>query len=229
MKLKVSFLEFPLLLSSATLIDSHLFLRYLDLIVVNLTYPERNREVQVYCFESLRDVVTGEIVDGFEIVMPADIRDFELNLYKLEIVQDNELLLRMPSLPHQMQYDSARRHSELNRMKLMCNRCQEAQEICVTDIDSAPSRKQKTLRLRFPEHVSLVNLVSIAKELPIVIQPYNYETTMFGNASNRNWVCNVSWKVASFKTRRKAQGSAVKSTTAFLSELFGTAVSMSND
>ena len=189
---------------------------------MNLTYPERNREVQVYSFEGLRDLVSGEIVDGFQIVMPADIRNLEKDLYKLEIVQDNELLLHMPSLPHQMQYDSVRRHSELNRMNLMCIRCQEAQEVCVKDIDSAPSRKLKTLRLRFPENVSLANLVSsLDFVLPIVIEPYNYETTMFGGAAQRNWVCNVSWKVASVETRRKAQGSAVKSTSVFLSELFG--------
>jgi hypothetical protein len=33
-------------------------------------------------------------------------------------------------------------------------------------------------------------------------------------------LCNVSWKVANIETRRKIQGSAAKSTTSKLSDLF---------
>jgi hypothetical protein len=77
---------------------------------MNLTYPERNREVALYCFKGLMDPTSGDIVDGFQIVMPVDHRDFAEDFFKLEIVNDNELSLHMPSLPYQMQFDSVNRH-----------------------------------------------------------------------------------------------------------------------
>ena len=93
-------------------------------------------------------------------MMPVDFCDVARDLYKLEIVQDNELLLHMPSLPYAIQFDSVARHAELNKLGVMCDRCQEAQEICITDIDAAPARRHKVLRLRFPEHIILGNMAS---------------------------------------------------------------------
>jgi hypothetical protein len=192
-----------------------------DLIVVNLTYPERNREVQVFCFENYRDDGTGDIVNGFQIMVDADVRDYEKDLFKLEIVHDNELLLHMPSLPYHLQYDSALRHRTLVAMELLSDRCQEAQEICISDILSATSRQKKKLRLRFPEGICLANMESLDSVLPLTFEPYKYPTTIFGPNTPHQWVCSVSWMVANLETRRKAQGSAVKSTTAKLSDLFG--------
>ena len=195
----------------------------LDLIVVNLTYPERNREVQLYCFNGLANLVRGDIVDGFQIVMPVDIRDFAEDLFKLEIVQDNELLLQMPALPYQMQYDSAQRHAGLSTMNLLNTRCQQAQEICITDINSMPSRKLKKLRLRFPESVCLVNLASVLDaDIPAEIEPYSYTTDMFSSdgAAIQQWVCSISWQVGNAATRSKAFGSDKKSGALKLSALF---------
>lgn len=193
--------------------------------MVNLTYPERNREVQVFCFTNHRNAATGDIVSGFQIMMPVDYRDIAKDLYKLEIVQDNELLLHMPSLPFSIQFDSVARHAELNRLDVMCDRCQEAQEICITDIDAAPARRHKTLRLRFPEHIILGNMASsIDSELPMEIQPYKFPYAAAGTAGAAPLLvvsCNVSWRVASIDTHRKAQGSAKKTNETLLSELFG--------
>ena len=225
MKLKVcawySFWSSVLLVVSTRVIMFSLLLS--DLLVVNLTYPERNREVQLYCFNSLSDPVSGDIVDGFQIVMPVDIRDFEEDLFKLEIVQDNELLLHMPALPYQMQYDIVQRHAGLNKLRLLNPRCQQAQEICITDIDSMPSRKLKKLRLRFPENVCLVNLASVLDAvISPEIEPYSYMTNTFsadGTASVQ-WVCSISWQVGNAATRSKAFGSAKKSGASKLSALF---------
>jgi hypothetical protein len=189
--------------------------------MVNLTYPERNREVQVFCFTNHRNAATGDIVSGFQIVMPVDFRDVARDLYKLEIVQDNELLLHMPSLPYAIQFVSVARHAELNKLGVMCDRCQEAQEICITDIDAAPARRHKVLRLRFPEHIILGNMASsIDYVLPIEIQPNKFS---FGAADKPQSVvsCNVSWRVASIDTHRKAQSSAKKTNGTIIDELFG--------
>ena len=188
--------------------------------MINLTYPERNRKVQVYTFENYCNLLTGDIINGFQIVLPVDIRDVEKDLYKLEIVADNELLLQIPSLPFQVQFDSAQRHNTLRGLDLLCERCEESQLICVADIESAPSRKLKTLRLRFPEHVNLGNIVSsLDTVLSMQIEPY-FATTVFHGRSLQQLLCNVSWKVANIETRRKIQGSAAKSTTSKLSDLF---------
>ena len=150
-------------------------------------------------------------------MIPIDIRDFDKALYKLEIVQDNELLLHMPSLPYSIQFDSDARHAALQQLGVLCERCQEAQEICMSDIDSAPSRKQKTLRLRFPENICLANMASsINSVLPMQVQPY--ETRWRGKSL---LTCHLSWRVASIETRRKAQGSDMKANGTILDELFG--------
>jgi hypothetical protein len=198
---------------------------------MNLTYPERNREVQLYCFQGLQDPSSGDIVHGYQIIMPIDVRDYAEDLFKLEIVDDNELLLHMPSLPYQMQNDSATRHAGLSRMGLLCDRCQQAQEICILDIASMPSRKLKILRLRFPEEICLVNLASVLDTvIPADIEPYEYSTKLFGSDTDApipQWGCNLSWKVGDANSRRKAFGSAKKSGVSKLSGLFNKKCSMS--
>ena len=92
--------------------------------------------------------------------------------------------------------------------------------ICIADIESAPSRKFKTLRLQFPEHVNLGNIVSsLDTVLSMQIEPY-FAITVFHGRSLQQLLCNVFWKVANIETRRKIQGSAAKSTTSKLSDLF---------
>ena len=177
-----------------------------DLIVMNLTYPERNREVQLYCFEGLEDKKAGTVIDGFQIVMPVDIRDYDAKLFKLEIVEDYELLLHMPALPHQMQYELAARHAHLREMDLSCPKCEQAQQICITDIEANPSRKIKRLRLRFPEDtVSLVNLTSaLDKVITCNIEPYCYKTDLYEDPQAAvQWVSNISWKVGNMLTSKK--------------------------
>jgi hypothetical protein len=192
------------------------------LIVVNLTYPERNREVQLYCFEGLADK-EGTIVDGFQVVMPIDIRDFDFKLFKLEIVEDYELLLHMPSLPHQMQYELTKRHAKLIEMNLDCPKCAQAQEICVTGIKDNPSRKIKKLRLRFPEDsVCLVNLSSgLDKVITPTIEPYSYETDLYGDPEAAvQWVSSISWKIGNSLTTRKTFEGSAKKAESQLSSLF---------
>ena len=197
---------------------------------MNLTYPERNHEVQLYSFHGLQDPSSGDIVSGFQILMPIDVRDFADDLFKLEIVNDHELLLYMPSLPYQMQYDSANRHQQLAAMQSLCRHCQQAQEICITDIASMPSRKRKKLRLRFPEDVCLVNLASVLDGvIPADIEPYAYQTTLFGDdgaAPITQYACNVSWKLGNSNSRLKAFGSAKKSGVSKLRGMFANKCSM---
>ena len=95
-------------------------------------------------------------------MMPVDFRDVARDLYKLEIVQDNELLLHMPSLPYAIQFDSVARHAELNKLGVMCDRCQEAQEICITDIDAAPARRHKAPPRKQME-LSLMNFLDVCR------------------------------------------------------------------
>jgi hypothetical protein len=188
-----------------------------DTIVVNLTYPERNREVQVYCFESLRNPITGDIVDGFQIVINADIRDVAKDLYKAEIVSDNELLITIPSLSHQMVQDCALRHAFLLKLGLLCDRCQEGQEIAMTSMEDNPWRKLRQLRLRFPDHIVLANLHStLDNVLTVQEEPY-YTNSPFGGQAV---FCSVTWKVASQDTRRKATGSAAKHAARRLEDMF---------
>ena len=119
--------------------------------MVNLvTFPECNCKVLVYCFENLKNVTTGDIVNGFQIVLPVDVWDAEKELYKSEIVNDNEIILTIPSLPFIMLHDSSRRHDQLIQMGINCERCQEAHDITMNDVFSNPSRCQKKLRLLFP-------------------------------------------------------------------------------
>ena len=152
--------------------------------------------------------------------MPVDIRDIDKDFYRMEIVGDNELMLYVPSLPFQMQYDSAKRNAALNNCKLACERCQEAQEITVSEIELMASRKQKKLRLRFPEHICLGNLKSgIDNVIPLNAEPY-WTSVKMGERKIKTLLCNVTWKVASVSTRRKAQGSAKKATNSYLSDIF---------
>ena len=204
-----------------------------DIIDVNLTYPERNREVYVFTFKGLTDSATGDIIDGFQVTMPIDHRDFEEDNYKLEILTDTELSLTMPSLPYQMQHDSVRRFLVLSELGLSCSKCQQAQEICVTDVDGAPSRKLKKLILRFPDDVCLVNLSSaIDKVISADILPYSYETATFspdGAAMTQQWACTVSWKIGNSTSRVKAFGATPQKKGAHsLNKIFATKLSMSD-
>jgi hypothetical protein len=110
-----------------------------NVINVDLDFPERNREVQVYTFENLRNPRSGDIINGFQIVIPADIRDVASNLYRAEIVDDNEIVIQMPSLPFSMLHDSVKRHALLTALDIGCSRCQEAQDIVVNDLQLTPA------------------------------------------------------------------------------------------
>jgi hypothetical protein len=201
------------------------------MIYVNLTYPERNREVCVFSFKGLEDGKTGDIVDGFQITMPFDHRDFEF--FKLEVVNDNELSLHMPSLPYQMQFDSVSRFETLLKLDLACAQCQQAQEICITDVESAPSRKLKKLILRFPDDVNLVNLASpIDKVIPADILPYVYKTAAFNADDNmvEQWSTYISWKVGNANSRAKAFGKTPQKTgLSKMSSIFAKSCSMSEN
>jgi len=200
-----------------------------DIIDVNLTYPERNREVLVFKFKGLADD-SGNIVDGFQVTMPIDHRDFAEDFYKLEIVNDNELSLHMPSLPYQMQFDSVHRFAEFTKLQVGCKERQKAQEICIMDVNGAPSRRLKKLLLRFPEDVVLVNLSSpIDKVIPADILPYSFKTDTFG-AMMTQWACTVSWKIGDSNSKVKAFGKTPqKKGNVQLNAIFSKSCSMSDN
>ena len=189
---------------------------------VNLNFPERNREVQVYTFENLRNPRSGDIINGFQIVIPADVRDVASNLYRAEIVGENEILLQMPSLPFSMLHDSVKRHALLTALDIGCPRCQEAQDIVVNDVQLTPARAIRKILLQFPENVVLANLSSSVN--PVLAneeQPYIFEAR-FGATSTpiKSVGCNMTWKVASIDRHRQVAGSASKDSAAKLTEMF---------
>ena len=190
---------------------------------INLDFPEQNREVQVYTFENLRNPRSGDIINGFQIVIPADVRDVASNLYRAEIVGENEILLQMPSLPFSMLHDSVKRHALLTALDIGCPRCQEAQDIVVNDVQLTPARAVRKILLRFPENIVLANLSSSVN--PVLAneeeQPYIFEAR-FGATSKpiKSIGCNMTWKVASIDRHRQVAGSASKDSAAKLTEMF---------
>lgn len=191
-----------------------------DLIKVNLTFPERNREVQIYSFENLLNPISGDIINGFHIVLPADVRDVALNLYRAEIVHDNEIVIYMPSLPFSVSHDSVQRHLQLAALDIGCLRCKEAQDIVVQDIKLSPARSIRKLRLRFPDHIVLANMSSaVSPVLTGEEQPFAF-TSQFGSSAIQSVGCNMTWKVASVERHRKVAGAASRDPATKLSEMF---------
>ena len=191
-----------------------------DVILVNLMFPERNREVQIYSFENLLNPLSGNIINGFHIVLPADVRDVGLNLYSAKIVDDNEIVIYMPSLPFSVSHDSAQRHLQLAALDIGCPRCKEAQDIVVQDIKLSPSRAIRKLRLQFPDNIVLANMSSaVSPVLTGEEQPFLY-TAQFGVNKIQSVGCNMTWKVASVERHRKVAGAASRDPATKLSEMF---------
>ena len=176
----------------------------------------------MYTFENLRNSLSGDIINGFQIVIPADVRDVANNLYRAEIVDDNEILIQMPSLPFSMLHDSVQRHVLLTALDIGCPRCQEAQDIVVNDLQLTPARAIRKLLLRFPDHINLASMSSSVN--PVLAneeQPYIF-TAQFGPTSAPMQLigCNMTWKVASIDRHRKVAGSATKDPATKLTEMF---------
>ena len=204
----------------------------LDTMFVNLMFPERNREVQIYCFDGLRNVISGYIIDGFYIVMPVDIRDANLDIFKAEICNENEIVITMPSLPYQIMYDSTVRFASMKAFNLLCARCQEAQEITITDMQKNPWRQLRKLRLIFPQDIVLINLDNALDEvLTLQEEPYSTDITLGGGVGEERitestMYCNIAWRVGNQDTRRQAQGSANTKSSKRLGGLVKTMKSM---
>lgn len=150
-------------------------------------------------------------------MLPVDIRDAEKELYKAEIVSENELILTIPSLPFIMLYDSTRRHEQLMKMGINCERCQEAQEITLSNVLTNSSRSQKKLRLLFPEDIVLANMTSAVDS---VLENREEPYLVAGPWDKQYMMCNMTWRVARVESHRKTRGSGVKTTSAKLHEMF---------
>jgi hypothetical protein len=91
-------------------------------------------------------------------MLPTDLQDIGLNLYRAEIVDDNKIMINMPSLPFSVSHNRAQHHLQLAALDIGCPRRKEAQDIVVQDIKLSPSCAIRRVRLWFPDHI--VNMSS---------------------------------------------------------------------
>ena len=148
---------------------------YQETVFVNLEVPERNDEFLIYAFENRKNIETGEIVSGYQIVYPnVDTRDE--NYFHVEIVDKHQVLITMPSLPAVMRHDSVERYAILEALQINCMRCQEMQEITLNDINAEPMRQIRRVRLMFPISMQLIHMDSpVSLELMNETEPFHHQ------------------------------------------------------
>jgi hypothetical protein len=98
----------------------------------------------------------GVLHNGFDIVIPAaDMRDYLMDMYKLELVSNNELLLMMPSVSAWTlsNFDKFFAHQE--KYNHLCLRSKQGHDVFRNSILSEKKRLTKYLLLRFPENLIL--------------------------------------------------------------------------
>lgn len=125
---------------------------------VDLTHPERNREVFVFEFKDWKDS-DQKIFDGIEVAMFVDLRHFKENRYRAWVIGNHEMVVLMPTAPYSFiydhgSYDAAARASHGQDYTTF----EQSHVDLRNDIIRSPAiRLQKYVLLRFPTHIDLNN------------------------------------------------------------------------
>ena len=171
-----------------------------DVIYVNLDWPEDNREVMIFYFENHTNTVTGEVVNGYQIVLERDLRDIYSQTFKAELINPHEIVITMPSMSTLMTKDNDSRFAALKHLNINCDKCQQAQMMAAAAVANCEERQVKRLRLVFPDQIFLMNMDSaVDKVLKNRMEPF---TTNFGHHGSIV-LCNMTWRVARLDSFRK--------------------------
>ena len=174
-----------------------------DVIVVNLQYPERNREVMVLTVNDVQH--QGNMYNCFTIMLRVDPRDAAVtDRCTAYVVSENEILISYPALEYFFFTDSAARNERLKIGLYYDPRVQLAQDICINDVRRAPQRVVKRLLLRFPADVTLANVFNRYSYVIRSSMPMDYaETSAFGGHV-KVLTCHMQWMIADLNTHRHA-------------------------
>lgn len=176
-----------------------------DIIDVDVDYPERNREVLIVSFTDVKkDCV---LHNGFDIMIPsADMRDYLMDKYKLELVSSNELLLTMPAVHawNLSNFDKFFAHQE--KYNHLCSRSKQGHDVFRNSILLEKKRLTKYLLLCFPENLilSTEHYSEHKTELTCKIAPLLDVSFNWKNENAIPQLANVVyWKVAVKESRER--------------------------
>lgn len=178
---------------------------HVDVIEVDLAYPERNREVVIYSVSNVQHV--DNVYDCFFIMLAVDFRDASKEgSFTASMVSETEILLTMPSLPFGLYHDSIMRNERLKRIRLHHPQLQLSQDIVINHLRDEAGRSVKRLLLRFPDNVRLSNVFNAAHPTVLLHEMHTDQTKItVGSVDNVPCSnCFMVWRIANLDTNRRA-------------------------
>ena len=134
-----------------------------DIINVNVTRPECNREVTVFHLNSVD--IDGALHDGYKIAVDGDMRDVVADKYKAWLRKYNEVVVQVPSIGYVFLRDPVGFNHHVKVANALCARTQESHDVARNRILKDKQSQTKRLLLRFPPEVELSNTVYSPKSL----------------------------------------------------------------
>jgi hypothetical protein len=163
--------------------------KFTDIIDVNVTRPERNREVKVFHLNSVN--IDGALHDGYEIAVYGDMRDVGADKYKAWFRGRNEVLVQVPLMEVVFLHDPV--------CFINCARTQESHDVARSRILKDERSQTRRLLLRFPENLELTNSVfspkSLDGEIELEVVPFKSDFSI-GAKKFTTTGARVSWKIA---------------------------------
>jgi hypothetical protein len=192
--------------------------------MVDIFHPERNREVKVVPFENAEK--DGILHNGFDLIMEGDLRDMMADKYTAKLVNDNEILITMPSTSYWWLKEPELYFKQCENFKILCPRAREAHDVSRNDILADEERQIRQLILRFPDSVILSNRhyspLSTYNDLEFEVVPFTSKFVLLGKEFTTT-VATILWKIAVFEGKKRvviAQGDKGKKGEAKLAQRF---------
>jgi hypothetical protein len=192
-----------------------------DIIEVNVTRPERNREVKVFHFDSVN--IDGMLHDVYEIAVYGDMEDVLADKYKAWFRGRNEVLVRVPSM-EVFFLDSAGFDQHMKKANVHFDRSQESHDVARNRILKDERSQTRRLLLRFPEDEELSNAVFSPKssdgEIELEVVPFKREFSIGPVNKFTTSGARVSWKIAVIGTEaRETKAPGNKGATKLMEKL----------
>jgi hypothetical protein len=171
-----------------------------EVIEVDIDHPERNREVKVVHFRDANK--NGILHNGFEILMEGDLRDMLDDKYSAKMVQENEILISMPSASHSWLYEPCNFFDKCEAFGIGCARSLEAHNVARNDILKKKDRLTKQLLLRFPVPIILSNRHyspnTADNDLEFEVVPFETSFLRMGKTFTST-ISTIFWKIAVYE------------------------------
>jgi hypothetical protein len=195
-----------------------------DIIDVNITRPECNREVTVFHINSVD--IDGALHDGYEIGVDGDMRDVVEDKYKAWLRNYNEVMVQVPSMGYVFLRDPVVFKHHVKVANALCTRTQGSHDVARNRILKDERSQTKRLLLRFPPEVELLNTVyfsiSFNGEIELEVVPIRSKFSL-GNDDSRRYtttIARVNWKISVIRAEtRKTKASGNKGADKLLAKL----------